>query len=338
MSQYRIEHDSMGEVRLPAAAYYGAQTQRAVENFPISGRTLPPELIHAFGLVKWAAAIANRDLGKLTGSGKNPLTQAQVDALIAACREVADGRFDDQFPVDVFQTGSGTSSNMNANEVIANRAIELGGGDRFAAQKPIHPNDHVNLGQSTNDVFPTAIHVAVALAIHEQLLPALRDCGRVLAEKAAEWKDILKIGRTHLIDATPLVAGPGVRRLGAAIGPLGRPSRAGAGCGAGIAHRRHGRGQRHQHPSASSPAASARRLAEATGIALRRGGRSFRGQRPARRAGRVPRPVAHHRRHAVQRGQQHPLARLRAAMRHPRNHPARPASRAVRSCRARSTR
>ena len=207
MSQYRIEHDSMGEVRLPAAAYYGAQTQRAVENFPISGRTLPPELIHAFGLVKWAAAIANRDLGKLTGSGKNPLTQAQVEALIAACREVADGRFDDQFPVDVYQTGSGTSSNMNANEVIANRAIELGGGDRFAAQKPIHPNDYVNMGQSTNDAFPTAIHLAVALAIHEQLLPSLRDCGRVLAEKAAEWKDILKIGRTHLIDATPLSLG-----------------------------------------------------------------------------------------------------------------------------------
>ena len=143
----------------------------------------------------------------MAGSGKNPLTPAQIDALIAACREVADGRFDDQFPVDVFQTGSGTSSNMNVNEVIANRAIELCGGDRLAAEKPIHPNDHVNMGQSTNDMFPTAIHVAMALAISEMLLPALHECGKQLAEKAAAWKDILKIGRTHLIDATPLSLG-----------------------------------------------------------------------------------------------------------------------------------
>ncbi len=207
MNQQRIEHDTMGEVRLPATVYYGAQTQRAVENFAISGRTVPPELIHALGLVKWAAAIVNRDLGKLTSSGKNPLAPAQVEALIAACREVADGRLDDQFPVDVFQTGSGTSTNMNVNEVIANRAIELSGGDRFADAKPIHANDHVNMGQSTNDVFPTAIHLAVALGVHEQLLPALGDCGRALAEKAAQWKDILKIGRTHLVDATPLSLG-----------------------------------------------------------------------------------------------------------------------------------
>ncbi len=217
MNEDRIEHDTMGQVRLPKNAYYGAQTQRAVENFPISGRTLPRELIRALGLVKWAAAIANRDLGKLTGSGKNPLTPVQVEALIAACREVVDldgdgngngdGRFDGQFPVDVFQTGSGTSTNMNVNEVIAHRAIELAGGDRFAAERPIHPNDHVNMGQSTNDVFPTAIHVAVARGIRGQLLPALCDCGRALAEKAAQWKDILKIGRTHLVDATPLSLG-----------------------------------------------------------------------------------------------------------------------------------
>jgi fumarate hydratase class II len=207
MDQFRIEHDTMGQVRLPAQAYYGAQTQRAVENFPISGRTMPPELIHALGLVKWAAAIANRDLGKLTDSGKKPLTRQQVEAIIAAAREVADGRLDDQFPVDVFQTGSGTSTNMNANEVIANRAIELSHGDRTADQKPIHANDHVNMGQSTNDVFPTAIHVAAALGIREQLLPALQECGRALGEKAAQWKDILKIGRTHLVDATPLSLG-----------------------------------------------------------------------------------------------------------------------------------
>lgn len=207
MTEYRTEYDSLGEVRLPAAAYYGAQTQRAVENFPISGRTLPSELIHAFGLVKWAAAVANRDLGKLTGSGKNPLTRAQVEALLAAAREVAAGKFDDQFPVDVYQTGSGTSTNMNVNEVIANRAIELCGDDRLSPQKAIHPNDHVNMGQSTNDTFPTTIHLAMALAIENDLIPALEECARVLAEKAQAWKEILKIGRTHLIDATPLALG-----------------------------------------------------------------------------------------------------------------------------------
>ena len=215
MSPFRTERDSMGEVRLPADAYYGAQTQRAVENFPISGRALPAELVHALGLVKWAAATVNRNLGRLTSIGKRPLNDRQVEALLAACREVADGRFDGQFPIDVFQTGSGTSTNMNANEVIANRAIELSGGDRFQPEKPIHPNDHVNLGQSTNDIFPTAIHVAVATAIHRQLIPALEQCAKVLAEKAEQWNGILKIGRTHLADATPL-------SLGQEIGGLAR--------------------------------------------------------------------------------------------------------------------
>ncbi len=215
MTDFRVERDSMGEVRLPAKAYYAAQTQRAVENFPISGTTLPGEMIHALGMVKWAAAVANRDLGKLTGSGKSPLSAGQVEALLAACREVADGRFDDQFPIDVYQTGSGTSSNMNANEVIANRAIELSGGDRFEAVKPIDPNDHVNMGQSTNDMFPTAIHVAVAVSIRQELVPALSRAAEVLARKAAEWQDVLKIGRTHLADATPL-------SLGQEIGGLAR--------------------------------------------------------------------------------------------------------------------
>ncbi len=215
MTDFRTERDSMGEVRLPAQAYYGAQTQRAVENFPISGQTLPSELIHALGLVKWAAASANRDLGLLTGSGKSPLSDSQVEALLAACREVAAGRLDDQFPIDVYQTGSGTSSNMNANEVIANRAIELTGGDRFAIAKPIHPNDHVNMGQSTNDTFPTAIHVAVGVAIHEELIPALELATKHLSEKAGQWQGILKIGRTHLADATPL-------SLGQEIGGLAR--------------------------------------------------------------------------------------------------------------------
>ncbi|HUG89551.1 MAG TPA: class II fumarate hydratase [Planctomycetaceae bacterium] len=215
MTDDRIERDSMGEVRVPAQAYYGAQTQRAVENFPISGRTLPPELIHAMGLVKYACAVANRDLGKLTRSGKNPLNERQVEALLQAAREVAQGKFDDQFPIDVYQTGSGTSSNMNANEVIANRAIEILGGDRFAAAKPVHPNDHVNMGQSTNDTFPTAIHVAVAVAIAEKLRPALLRFCDVLDHKAGQWDHIIKIGRTHLADATPL-------RLGQEFGGFAR--------------------------------------------------------------------------------------------------------------------
>lgn len=215
MSEFRIERDSMGEVQVPALAYYSAQTQRAVENFPVSGWPLPPALIRAMGLVKYACAIANRDLGKLTGSGKNPLTQAQVDALLQAAREISTGGLADQFPIDVFQTGSGTSSNMNVNEVIANRAIELTGGDRFAKEKSIHPNDHVNMGQSTNDTFPTAIHVAVALEIQSALLPALTALHQALAEKSRQWDKVIKIGRTHLMDATPL-------RLGQEFGGFAR--------------------------------------------------------------------------------------------------------------------
>ena len=169
----RAEQDSMGTIMVPAQAYYGAQTQRAVENFPVSGWRLPPAMIHAMGRVKSACGIANRDLNKLTGTGKNPLSDDQVAAMLAACQDVVSGKLDDQFPVDVFQTGSGTSSNMNVNEVISNRAVEIAGGDRFASEKPIHPNDHVNMGQSTNDTFPTAIHVAVAMEITRSLIPAL---------------------------------------------------------------------------------------------------------------------------------------------------------------------
>src|SRR5438067_2638393 len=215
MTDHRVEKDSMGDVKVPAQAYYSAQTQRAVENFPISGWTLPRPLIRALGLVKLACATANRDLGKLTKTGKNKLTDQQVEKLLAACREVVEGKFDDQFPIDVFQTGSGTSSNMNANEVIANRAIELLGGDRFQKDKPVHPNDHVNMGQSTNDIFPTAIHVAVALEIHRELIPALERLQKVLTDKANAWDKIIKIGRTHLADATPL-------RLGQEVGGFAR--------------------------------------------------------------------------------------------------------------------
>ena len=215
MADYRTERDSMGDVQVPATAYYGAQTQRAVENFPISGWSLAPPLIHAMGLVKFACAIANRDLEKLTGSGKNPLNDDQVTALLAACREVTEGKLDDQFPVDVFQTGSGTSSNMNVNEVISNRAIEILAGDRFIPTKEVHPNDHVNMGQSTNDTFPTAIHVAVAVETSQRLIPALQRLTETLQGKADEWDQVIKIGRTHLMDATPL-------RLGQEIGGFAR--------------------------------------------------------------------------------------------------------------------
>jgi fumarate hydratase class II len=192
MEEFRIERDTMGEVVLPASALYGAQTQRAVENFPISGDPLPPELIHALGLVKLAAARVNRELGLLDAD--------VADAIEQAARAVADGEMDEQFPIDVFQTGSGTSSNMNANEVIAAVAsTELG--------RRVHPNDEVNLGQSSNDVIPTTLHVAAVLAIEYDLLPALRGLHETLQAKAAEFDDVVKIGRTHLMDAVPIRLG-----------------------------------------------------------------------------------------------------------------------------------
>ncbi len=215
MTEMRIERDSMGTVEVPAEAYYGAQTQRAVDNFPISGWRLPESMVAAMGLVKYACGVANRDLGKLTGSGKNPLSDDQVEAMLRAALEVAEGKMSDQFPVDVFQTGSGTSSNMNVNEVISNRATELAGGDRTTPEKLIHPNDHVNMGQSTNDTFPTAIHVATAVEIDRSLIPALQRLHGELAQKAADWDKVIKIGRTHLMDATPL-------RLGQEFGGFAR--------------------------------------------------------------------------------------------------------------------
>ncbi len=215
MNEYRIERDSMGDVQVPAKAYFGAQTQRAVENFPISGWRLPTPLVRAMGRVKYACGVANRDLGKLTDSGKNRMNASQVQAMLTACQEVIDGKMDGEFPIDVFQTGSGTSSNMNANEVISNRAIELLGSDRFVKEKSIHPNDHVNMGQSTNDTFPTAIHVAVACQIQQELIPALTAFHQQLSKKAKDWDRIIKIGRTHLMDATPL-------RLGQEFGGFAR--------------------------------------------------------------------------------------------------------------------
>lgn len=197
MSEFRIEKDSMGEVRVPAHVYWGAQTQRAVENFPVSGWRMPRPFIRALGLVKRYAAEVNAELGLLD--------RKIADAIIQAAEEVIEGKWDDHFPVDVFQTGSGTSSNMNANEVIANRANEILGSP-LGSRNPVHPNDHVNRGQSSNDVVPTAIHIAARLEL-EGLLSALRDLHAALVKKAEEFSDVIKIGRTHLQDAVPVTLG-----------------------------------------------------------------------------------------------------------------------------------
>ena len=194
----RTERDSMGQMQVPASAYYGASTQRAVENFPISGQGIPPEVVRALGHIKAAAAVVNHDKGILDDD--------QYKAIAQAADEVVEGRHDGHFVVDVFQTGSGTSSNMNANEVIANRAIEILGGE-LGSKDPVHPNDHVNAGQSSNDVFPTAVHVAAYEACETVLLPALERLRSALAAKAEEFADIAKPGRTHLMDAVPVTLG-----------------------------------------------------------------------------------------------------------------------------------
>ena len=198
MTDFRIEKDSMGDVRVPADKLWGAQTQRAVENFPVSGRPIPPRMIHAFGRVKRAWAVVNRERGALG--------QEAADAIVRAAEEVAAGAWDDQFPVDVFQTGSGTSSNMNANEVIANRAIQTLGGE-VGSRHPVHPNDHVNQGQSSNDVVPTVIHMAAAEAFTRDLIPALKELAAALEAKAEAFDGVVKIGRTHLMDAVPVRLG-----------------------------------------------------------------------------------------------------------------------------------
>jgi fumarate hydratase class II len=192
MPEYRIEKDSLGEMKVPASARYGPQTQRAVENFPVSGQPMPPAFVHALGLVKAAAARVNRELGTVESE--------IAKAIEEAANEVAAGKWDAEFPIDVFQTGSGTSSNMNANEVIAHRASEILG-------RKVHPNDHVNFGQSSNDVIPTVLHVSAVLEIERDLLPALGQLWKVLDGKASEFHEVIKTGRTHLMDATPIRLG-----------------------------------------------------------------------------------------------------------------------------------
>jgi fumarate hydratase class II len=221
---------------VPAQALYGAQTQRAVENFPVSGLRLPRRVIRSLALIKKAAAEVNRDAGRLDGK--------LAEAIIRAAHEVAGGQHDGEFVVDIFQTGSGTSSNMNANEVIANRAIQILGG-QLGSKKPVHPNDHVNMGQSSNDVFPTAVHIAAAEAMEHDLIPALEALEAALAAKAHAFDHVVKIGRTHLMDAVPVRLGQefsgyarmltnSVRRVRGAMGAVSELALGGTAVGTGL--------------------------------------------------------------------------------------------------------
>jgi fumarate hydratase class II len=251
----RIERDSMGEVEVPADALYGASTQRAVLNFPISGQRFPRRFIRALGMIKKAAAQTNKDLGLLA--------RRRSRAIAAAAQEVIDGTLDDQFPIDIYQTGSGTSTNTNANEVIANRATRILGGDR--GSKLVHPNDHVNLCQSSNDVIPTAIQISCALAIADELIPGLRKLQDSLEAKSAEFWPVIKTGRTHLQDATPIRLGQefkgyagqvedSIRRVETAIEELASVPLGGTAVGTGL----------NSHPQFARLTCA--RLARATGI------------------------------------------------------------------------
>ncbi|MCZ6912417.1 MAG: class II fumarate hydratase [Proteobacteria bacterium] len=257
---YRTESDSMGELKVPAEALWGAQTQRAVQNFPISGLTIPRPFIRALGLIKWAAAGVNEELGGLDAD--------LAGAIQAAALAVADGLHDEHFPIDVFQTGSGTSSNMNANEVVA----RLASTDSLT----VHPNDHVNMSQSSNDVIPTAIHVSAALAVQESLLPALVHLSSALQKKAAECDSVVKTGRTHLMDAMPVRLGQeiygwqsqidlGAERITDSLGRMCRLAQGGTAVGTGI----------NAHPKFGGEVAA--RLASKTGIPFVSGDNHFAG-------------------------------------------------------------
>jgi fumarate hydratase, class II len=233
---HRVERDSMGEVEVPRDALFGAQTRRALDNFPISDLRFPRRFIQALGAIKLEAANVNNELGLFDDRLK--------DAIVEAAEEVVEGRLDNQFVLDIFQTGSGTSTNMNANEVISNRAIQLVGGE-LGSKDPLHPNDHVNQGQSSNDVIPTAIHLAALIAIKEDLLPGLQKLQSALEEKSREFDDVVKTGRTHLQDATPIRLGQefrgyagqierGVKRVERARGDLAEVALGGTAVGTGV--------------------------------------------------------------------------------------------------------
>ena len=232
----RTETDTFGPIEVPADRYWGAQTERSLENFRIGGERMPRPLIRAFGLVKRASALVNKDMGLIDGK--------LVDAIAAAAQEVIDGKLDDHFPLVVWQTGSGTQTNMNANEVIGNRAIEMLGGT-MGSKKPVHPNDHVNLSQSSNDSFPAAMHIAAAEEITHKLIPALERLRDALDKKAREFADIIKIGRTHTQDATPLTLGQefsgytaqvasGIKRLKPILDELHQLAQGGTAVGTGL--------------------------------------------------------------------------------------------------------
>lgn len=263
-TKYRVESDSMGKMKVPSDAYYGAQTARAVENFPVSGRTLPREFIRAMGLVKLAAAHTNAELGFLRKNAAR--------AIARAAQEVVDGKLDDHFVVDVFQTGSGTSTNMNTNEVIANRANEV-----LKGKTRVHPNDHVNMGQSSNDVIPTAMHVSSLEAIEKDLIPSLEYLRDALSKKAKEFDHIVKIGRTHLMDATPIRLGQefsgyasmvdhGISRLKGVRRDLSELAIGGTAVGTGINTHRDFGGK------------VAARISEATGVKFREAKNHFEAQ------------------------------------------------------------
>jgi fumarate hydratase class II len=267
MAEYRTERDSMGEMQVPADALYAAQTQRAVENFPISGIRFPRVFLRSLALVKAVAAAVNQELGLLD--------ERRSRAIQQAAREVADGRWDDQFPIDIFQTGSGTSTNMNANEVIATRAQQILG--LPPGSKEVHPNDHVNLGQSSNDVIPAVIHLAAYLEVKEQLLPALEHLRAALAAKAEAFDDIVKTGRTHLMDAMPVRLGQefggyasqiahGITRVEMALGHLAELAIGGTAVGTGV----------NTHPEFGARVAAA--LAGETGIPFREAKNHFEAQ------------------------------------------------------------
>ncbi len=264
----RIERDSMGELPVPASALYGAQTMRAVLNFPISSTRFPRSFIRALGQIKLAAAQTNEELGLLDPSISGAIQQA--------AQEVVDGALDDQFVIDIYQTGSGTSTNMNANEVISNRAIQLLGGE-LGSKKPVHPNDHVNLGQSSNDVIPTAIHISLLSTIAEQLEPALEGLRGALDEKAREFMPVVKTGRTHLQDATPIRLGQefegyagqverSLRRLGYARQELSEVALGGTAVGTGV----------NTHPRFASEVC--KRLSELNGYEIRETDNHFQAQ------------------------------------------------------------
>lgn len=263
-TKYRVESDSMGKMKVPSDAYYGAQTARAVENFPVSGRTLPRGFIRAMGLVKLAAAHTNSELGFLKKNAAR--------AIARAAQEVVDGKLDDHFVVDVFQTGSGTSTNMNTNEVIANRATEI-----LKGKTRVHPNDHVNMGQSSNDVIPTAMHVSSLEAIEKDLIPSLEYLRDALSKKAKEFDRIVKIGRTHLMDATPIRLGQefsgyasmvdhGISRLKGIRNDLSELAIGGTAVGTGI----------NTHKDFGKKVAA--RISEATGVRFREAKNHFEAQ------------------------------------------------------------